>query len=78
MHRPKPALIRLGRGYSAVGTAVEERDPRGGRRMLHLRLAASAADVYVPLEDDPASPEEMEAADELWPGHHSPLPAGHA
>lgn len=75
MHRPKQALIRLGRGYSAVGTAVEERDPRSGRRMLHLRLSATAADVYVPMEDDPSPKEDLEAADKRW---LSPLPAGHA
>lgn len=44
--------------------------------MLHLHLLATAADVYVPLEDDPAPPaEQEEAAEPLWLGA---LPAGHA
>lgn len=46
-------LIKLGRTFSAVGTATVIQDEDSGRRMLHMQLAALSPDIYLPLSDVP-------------------------
>lgn len=53
-------LIRLGDGWSAVGTGEVERDPRSGMAVLHLQMAALADDVYVPMQDIPVMQDHLE------------------
>lgn len=46
-------LIKLGRTWSAVGTATVIKDEDSGMRMLHMQLAALSPDIYLSLTDVP-------------------------
>lgn len=67
-------LIRLGRSWSAIGTATLEADAVTGMKLLHLRLSAMAQDVYVPIEGDPPFTQDLEPND----FRITPIAAGHA
>lgn len=56
MVTPTRVLIRLGRGWSAIGTATLEADTVTGMKLLHLRLSAMAQDVYLYCARSDASP----------------------
>ena len=74
MVTPTRVLIRLGRGWSAIGTATLEADTVTGMKLLHLRLSAMAQDVYVPIEGDPPFAQDLEPSD----FRITPIAAGHA
>lgn len=55
MLSPKTVLVRRGCGYAAVGTAVLEHVSGTVDCRWHLRLFTTAPEVFIPLDDDPAS-----------------------
>lgn len=51
MHTGNKVYIKMGSGWSLVGTARMEEDAATGTKMLHLRMAALASDVYVTMTE---------------------------